>query len=67
MVCMCVFVCLCVWFSFFDAGIVPITCEELFKGIEEKEAGGMGIEFQVALSMLEIYNEQVRTRWLAAF
>ncbi len=40
-----------------SAGIVPVTCEELFKGIEEKQ--GSGIEFQVSFSMLEIYSEQV--------
>ena len=39
-------------------GIVPITCEELFKGIEEKR--GTPAEYQVVLNMLEIYNEQVR-------
>lgn len=41
-----------------NKGIVPVTCEELFKGIEEKK--GSRIEFQVVLNMLEIYNEQVR-------
>ena len=39
-------------------GIVPVTCEKLFEGIRAKEGGGD--EFQVALSMLEIYNEQTR-------
>ena len=38
-------------------GIVPITCEELFKGIEAKK--GSEAEYQVVLNMLEIYNEQV--------
>ena len=38
-------------------GIVPITCEELFKGIEAKR--GTEAEYQVVLNMLEIYNEQV--------
>lgn len=38
-------------------GIVPITCEELFKGIEAKK--GTEAEYQVVLNMLEIYNEQV--------
>jgi uncharacterized protein YaaQ len=37
-----------------------MACEELFRGIEEKKAGGDSHEFQVSLSMLEIYNEQVR-------
>ena len=35
-----------------------MTCEELFKGIESK--ADSGLQFQVVLSMLEIYNEQVR-------
>lgn len=39
------------------SGIVPITCEELFKGIEAKK--GTEAEYQVVLNMLEIYNEQV--------
>ena len=39
-------------------GIVPVTCERLFAWIAEKD--GSGEEFQVSLSMLEIYNEQVR-------
>lgn len=38
-------------------GIVPITCEELFNGIEAKK--GTEAEYQVVLNMLEIYNEQV--------
>ena len=38
-------------------GIVPITCEELFKGIEAKKS--TEAEYQVVLNMLEIYNEQV--------
>ena len=40
-----------------NIGIVPITCEELFKGIEAKR--GTEAEYQVVLNMLEIYNEQV--------
>lgn len=43
-----------------NKGIVPITCEELFKAIDEKRSEGGDIEFEVSLSMLEIYNEQVR-------
>lgn len=35
-----------------------MTCEELFKGIESKV--GSDAQYQVVLSMLEIYNEQVR-------
>lgn len=40
-----------------NKGIVPVTCEELFKGIDsstEKET-----IFEVSFSMLEIYNENV--------
>ena len=40
-----------------NKGIVPVTCEQLFCGIEEKQSSNT--EFQVILSMLEIYNEQV--------
>uniref|UniRef100_A0A8W8LYM8 Kinesin-like protein n=1 Tax=Magallana gigas TaxID=29159 RepID=A0A8W8LYM8_MAGGI len=44
-----------------NKGIVPIFCEELFKGVEDKKAtAGENEEYQVTLSMLEIYNEQVR-------
>ena len=39
-------------------GIVPMFCEELFKGIQGKE--GSGITFEVKFSMLEIYNEVAR-------
>jgi len=41
-----------------NKGIVPITCDELFKLIE-KNAGG-DVKYQVTFQMLEIYNEQVR-------
>ncbi|XP_065676074.1 kinesin-like protein KIF28 [Hydra vulgaris] len=40
-----------------NKGIVPITCDELFKLIERSTSG---IVYQVTFSMLEIYNEQVR-------
>lgn len=43
-----------------NKGIVPITCERLFEDIENKKKEGTKTEFQVSLSMLEIYNEQVR-------
>ncbi len=39
-------------------GIVPITCDELFKAIEANADSTK--TFQVTFSMLEIYNEQVR-------
>ena len=41
-----------------NAGIVPMFCEELFKGIKEKD--GSGTTFEVKFSMLEIYNEVAR-------
>ncbi|KAL5006291.1 hypothetical protein ScPMuIL_015097 [Solemya velum] len=44
-----------------NKGIVPLFCDKLFMGIEEKRtAAGKDEEYQVTLSMLEIYNEQVR-------
>ncbi|XP_035688755.1 kinesin-like protein KIF28P [Branchiostoma floridae] len=45
-----------------NKGIVPITCEQLFVGIDEKKQNpdAKDVEFQVSVSMLEIYNEQVR-------
>ena len=39
-------------------GIVPMFCNKLFKGIEEK--AGSGTQFEVKFSMLEIYNEVAR-------
>ncbi len=43
-----------------NKGIVPVTCNELFKGIEAKKDSKT--EFQVIFSMMEIYNEQVISR-----
>ncbi|PAA54177.1 hypothetical protein BOX15_Mlig025022g3 [Macrostomum lignano] len=44
-----------------NKGIVPIACEDLFKAIEAKKPEmKAGEEYQVSLSMIEIYNEQVR-------
>ncbi|XP_072169328.1 kinesin-like protein KIF28P [Diadema setosum] len=40
-----------------NKGIVPITCDALFKTIE---AGDGATKYEVTFSMLEIYNEQVR-------
>lgn len=40
-----------------NKGIIPVACEELFRRIEENKSSKT--EFQVILSMLEIYNEQV--------
>ncbi|XP_060068434.1 kinesin-like protein KIF28P [Ylistrum balloti] len=41
-----------------NKGIVPITCEELFKVIESNKDKDK--QLQVSFSMLEIYNEKVR-------
>merc|ERR1712048_1431429 len=43
-----------------NKGIVPISCDELFKKIEADGAAGVATKYQVTFSMLEIYNEQVR-------
>lgn len=40
-----------------NKGIVPITCDELFKAMTNSSGE---IKYQVSFSMLEIYNEQVR-------
>jgi len=40
-----------------NKGIVPITCDELFKKVEK---GDPSVKYEVWYSMLEIYNEQVR-------
>ena len=41
-----------------NKGVVPMFCDELFKGIEEK--AGSGAQYEVKFSMLEIYNEIAR-------
>mmetsp|Transcript_47391 Transcript_47391/g.122601 ORF Transcript_47391/g.122601 Transcript_47391/m.122601 type:complete len:1100 (-) Transcript_47391:1232-4531(-) len=41
-----------------NKGIIPISCEELFNSIAEKT--GPLERYEVTVSMLEIYNEQVR-------
>ncbi|XP_006817088.1 kinesin-related protein 1-like, partial [Saccoglossus kowalevskii] len=46
-----------------NKGIVPMICEELFRGITEKQQTadtGSEDDFQVTVSMIEIYNEQVK-------
>lgn len=43
-----------------NKGIVPIFCEEIFMGIDEKKQGGDEGQYEVLFSMLEIYNEKVR-------
>lgn len=43
-----------------NKGIVPLACEELFSAIAAKQQQAKsGEEFQVSVSMLQIYNEQV--------
>jgi hypothetical protein len=41
-----------------NKGIIPIACEEIFKRIRQPQP--KKVEFQVEVSMLEIYNEQVQ-------
>ena len=46
-----------------DAGLIPRLCRELFSKLEEKKAlyeEGIEKSFDVKLSAIEIYNEQVR-------
>ncbi|EDO44751.1 predicted protein, partial [Nematostella vectensis] len=43
-----------------NKGIVPIFCDEMFKGIDAKKAEGSQDQYEVLFSMLEIYNEKVR-------
>ncbi|EDQ91195.1 uncharacterized protein MONBRDRAFT_17919 [Monosiga brevicollis MX1] len=42
-----------------NRGIVPISCEDLFRRMQEQADNPM-MRFKVSFSMLEIYNEQVR-------
>lgn len=41
-----------------NKGIIPITCEEIFTRIKQPQP--KKVDFQVEVSMLEIYNEQVQ-------
>eukprot|EP00283_Hemiselmis_rufescens_P005402 CAMPEP_0173429138 /NCGR_PEP_ID=MMETSP1357-20121228/7926_1 /TAXON_ID=77926 /ORGANISM="Hemiselmis rufescens, Strain PCC563" /LENGTH=1106 /DNA_ID=CAMNT_0014393271 /DNA_START=100 /DNA_END=3420 /DNA_ORIENTATION=- len=45
-----------------NKGIVPVSCDAIFKKIDEMKAGPDGgkFQYQVTIQMLEIYNEQVR-------
>ncbi|VDM43500.1 unnamed protein product [Toxocara canis] len=43
-----------------NKGIIPIVCEELFKRIDENRAKDKDTEYQVSISMFEIYCEKVR-------
>ena len=40
-----------------NVGIVPISCEEIFKRIEKNDNPNK--EYEVSFSMLEIYSEKV--------
>lgn len=40
-----------------NRGIVPISCEEIFKKIGDKKDA---VEYEVNVSMLEIYNEKIQ-------
>jgi hypothetical protein len=42
-----------------NRGIVPLVCEEIFHKIRKYEKKGL-MEYEVTLSMLEIYNEKVQ-------
>ncbi|CAG7848173.1 Kinesin-like protein unc-104 AltName: Full=Protein immaculate connections; Short=DUnc104 [Serendipita indica DSM 11827] len=43
-----------------DKGIIPLTCEELFRRLDEKRASDPNVDFRVEVSYIEIYNEKVR-------
>ena len=43
-----------------NRGVIPVVCQKLFAKIAEKVAQNPKDEFEVNLSMIEIYNEQVR-------
>lgn len=46
-----------------NRGIVPISCDEIFKRIRSTE--NEDTKFQVQFSMLEIYNEKVQDLLIA--
>ncbi|XP_070565342.1 kinesin-like protein KIF28P isoform X2 [Ptychodera flava] len=43
-----------------NKGVVPMVCDELFRGMNERQKSSEDADFQVTFSMIEIYNEQVR-------
>ncbi|EJU06137.1 kinesin-like protein [Dacryopinax primogenitus] len=43
-----------------DKGIIPLTCEELFRRVVSKTSGNPNLSFTVEVSYMEIYNEKVR-------
>ncbi|KZO94831.1 kinesin-domain-containing protein [Calocera viscosa TUFC12733] len=48
------------WTDGLDKGIIPLTCEELFRRVESKTAANRNLTFTVEVSYMEIYNEKVR-------
>ncbi|PVF92902.1 kinesin-like protein [Serendipita vermifera] len=43
-----------------DKGIIPLTCEELFRRVDGKKRSDSNVDFRVEVSYIEIYNEKVR-------
>ena len=43
-----------------NKGIIPITCETLFERAEAQARDDPNRSFQVSVTMIEVYNEQVR-------
>jgi len=46
-----------------NKGIIPLVCEEIFNRInsaKKQESGGKSVQFDVTLSMIEIYNECIQ-------
>ena len=43
-----------------NKGIVPITCNEIFKRIDKNISKSTNTSYEVSISMLEIYNEKVQ-------
>ncbi|KIM22681.1 hypothetical protein M408DRAFT_28520, partial [Serendipita vermifera MAFF 305830] len=43
-----------------DKGVIPLTCEELFRRLDEKRDADSNVDFRVEVSYIEIYNETVR-------
>ncbi len=37
-----------------DKGIIPLTCEELFRRLDEKRAADSNIDFRVEVSYIEV-------------
>jgi kinesin family member 1 len=43
-----------------DKGIIPLACEQLFKRVDDSRGKDPNVSYQITVTMLEIYNEQVR-------